>query len=160
MVSYRGLLAGAIVFAAGYAAGSCFTTAPPHLAAQQDASTQFTNEMLSSYRKSHKSVQDLSSVFKAAGRLTSVSGGINYFAASVGGTDAERDLNDGQGVDPETFAALYAELVAPSVAQHLDYDEQGRLRYKKNVIRMYSRERLRELFQQREQLEIQSADSE
>lgn len=160
MASHRTLIAGTVVFIAGYLAGHCVSVAPVELSAQQETAAQYSGEMLSAYRKSHKSVQDLASVFKAAGRMTSVSGGLNYFAVSVGGTDAEKDLNDGQGVDPETFAALYAERVAPSIAQHLDYDEQGRLRYKGNVIRMYSRERLHELFQLREQLEIQSEDAE
>ena len=74
----------------------------------------------------------------------------------MGGVNAEQDLEEGRGVDPETFAALYADMATPKIAEHLDYDEQGRLRYKKNVIRIYSKERLRTLFNQKDQLDVRS----
>ena len=81
---------------------------------------------------------------------------MNYFATSIGGIDAEKDLEEGRGVDPETFAALYAGLAVPKIAENMDSDELGRLRYKKVIIRLYSQDRLKQLFHQRDQLEVRS----
>ena len=151
------VLGGAVLFLSGLVTGTFFSQAPDSLHAQQEPSaTQYSKDLLDSYKRAYKSVRELNNLYVAGGESTSVFGGVNYFAASVGGVNAEKDLEEGRGVDPETFAALYAELASPKVAQHLDYDEQGRMRYKKNVIRIYSRDRLKLLFQQRDQLEVRS----
>jgi len=75
--------------------------------------------------------------------------GVNAFAVTTGGVDAMDDLEKGRGVDPETFAALYAGQANKEVADSLDHDDQGRLTYKNKVIRMYPVSRLKELFQER-----------
>ena len=53
-------------------------------------------------------------------------------------------------------AAQAAGKASPKIKENLDSDELGRLRYKKNVIRLYSQERLQLMFKQRDQLEIRS----
>ena len=55
------------------------------------------------------------------------------------------------GVDPETFAALYADDSTDEISAHLDRDELGRLTYKGKVIRMYSVSRLKKLYKMRTQ---------
>lgn len=160
MLRTRSVIAAAVLFAAGYAFGTSSGQSPRTLQAQQEDSTQYSQDVLQAYHKAHKSVREVTNLFVAGGQSTSASGGLNFFAASVGGIDAEKDLEEGRGVDPETFAGLYADMATPKIAEHLDHDEQGRLRYKKNVIRIYSRERLKQLFDKRDQLDIQSADSE
>jgi hypothetical protein len=72
--------------------------------------------------------------------------GLNAFATSVGGVDAMADLESAQGVDPETFAGLYAGQAVPEVAEHLAHDAQGRVTYKNRVVRLYSPTRLKQLF--------------
>jgi hypothetical protein len=72
--------------------------------------------------------------------------GLNAFATSVGGVDAIADLESGQGVDPETFAGLYAGQATPEVAEHLAHDAQGRVTYKSRVVRLYNPTRLKQLF--------------
>ncbi|RMG36248.1 MAG: hypothetical protein D6725_10970 [Planctomycetota bacterium] len=84
------------------------------------------------------------------GKYVAATKGTNVFAVTVGGLNAMEDLEKGRGVDPETFAALYAGLATDQVAAHLDRDEQGRLRYKNRVVRMYSIERLKKLFERRQ----------
>jgi len=74
---------------------------------------------------------------------------MNVFAIMVGGVDAVDDLESGRGVDPETFAALYAGEATDEVAQHLSKDEDGRLTYKNRVIRIYPITRLKKLYAQR-----------
>jgi hypothetical protein len=151
------LVSGGFLFVTGLVAGTLLSQAPPSLHAQQESQApQYSNDVLEAYKRAHKSVRELNNLFVASGDSTTVFGGVNYFAASVGGINAERDLEEGRGVDPETFAALYAEMATPRIAQHLDFDEQGRLRYKKNVIRIYSRDRLKQLFQRRDQLDVRS----
>jgi hypothetical protein len=77
--------------------------------------------------------------------------GVNAFATTVGGVDAMNDLETGRGVDPETFAGLYAGQAVAEVAEHLGKDEEGRVTYKNKVVRMYSISRLKELFAKRAQ---------
>ena len=72
--------------------------------------------------------------------------GLNAFATSVGGVDAMADLESGQGVDPETFAGLYAGQAMAEVAEHLVRDPEGRLTYKNKLVRIYNPARLKQLF--------------
>ncbi|HXY36718.1 MAG TPA: hypothetical protein VEI07_20955 [Planctomycetaceae bacterium] len=78
--------------------------------------------------------------------------GLNAFATTVGGVDAIADLESGQGVDPETFAGLYAGQAIPEVAEHLAHDAQGRVTYKSRVVRLYNPTRLKQLFAVRSEL--------
>jgi hypothetical protein len=153
MRRFHAILSTVVVFALGYAIGSFQGHSPQPLRAVQDpVGDQFSPDVLAAYKKANKGIQELNNLFIAGGQSTNAFGGLNYFAASVGGIDAERDLEEGRGVDPETFAALYADLASTKVSQHLDKDELGRLRYKKNVIRIYSRDKLKQLFDKRDQL--------
>jgi hypothetical protein len=83
--------------------------------------------------------------------------GLNTFATSVGGVDAVADLESGQGVDPETFAGLYAGQALPEIAEHLAHDAQGRVTFKNHVVRMYNPARLRQLFAARVEFSPASA---
>lgn len=161
MSKTRTLVGGGCLFLTGLVIGTLLSQTPPVLRAQQDSeTTEISKDVLEAYKRAHKAVRELNNLFVASGESTTVFGGVNYFATSVGGINAERDLEEGRGVDPETFAALYAEMATPRIAQHLDYDEQGRLRYKKNVIRIYSRDRLKQVFQRRDQLDVRSDSGE
>ena len=108
------------------------------------------------YQRFIKGSNELSDSLASESLNTLAVEGRNFFALSVGGVDALRDLEEGRGVDPETFAAIYADRATPDVTQHIDTDPEGRKRYKKNVIRMYSKERLREVFRLRDEMEIRS----
>ena len=83
--------------------------------------------------------------------------GLNAFATSVGGVDAMADLESGQGVDPETFAGLYAGQATPEVAEHLAHDAQGRVTYKSRTVRLYNPTRLKQLFAARVEFSPTSA---
>lgn len=74
---------------------------------------------------------------------------INVMAVLAGGINAVDDLEAGRGVDPETFAALYADEATDDVKQHLGKDEDGRLTYKNKVIRIYPISRLKKMHAQR-----------
>jgi len=82
-------------------------------------------------------------------RYTTVTKGNNSFAVMVGGVDAVADLEAGQGVDPETFAGLYAGQAMEEYAKFIEKDDQGRITYKGKVVRMYPISKLKKLFSQR-----------
>ena len=162
------LVSGVALFAAGFVCGHLDSAFPSTLNAQQDEPTQLTPDALTAYQKAHKAVSDLNDTFIAAGYSTAGTSDVNYFSVSVGGIDVMRDLEEGRGVDPETFAALYAfvdlevgskgasepffKRFGVEVSQHLDKDDKKRIRYKGKVVQMYSTERLNQLFDRRDDL--------
>jgi hypothetical protein len=85
----------------------------------------------------------------AESRYTPATKSLNASAIMSGGVDALADLESGRGVDPETFAALYADDAVDEVAVEIGKDEQGRLTYKGKVVRMYSVARLKQWYQER-----------
>ncbi|MCP4783795.1 MAG: hypothetical protein GY903_19680 [Fuerstiella sp.] len=126
---------------------------------------RLSGETLLLYGRVERALKDLDGFLQAIDFENSAVIGTNYFAVSVGGIDAIRDLEEGRGVDPETYAALYAGYAKPEVAKHLNLqktesttgalvlrikDADGRLRYKGTAVRLYSPTRLRSLFQRRE----------
>ena len=168
------VVCGVALFAAGFVCGQLDSAVPSTLNAQADEPAQLTPDALVAYQKARKAVSDLNDTFIAAGFSTAAASDVNYFSVSVGGIDAMRDLEEGRGVDPETFAALYAfedqELGATGkservfkrfgvdVSQHLDSDDHGSVRYKGKVVQMYSTERLNQLFKRRDELTILSSN--
>lgn len=162
------LVSGVALFAAGFVCGHLDSAFPSTLNAQLDEPAQLTPDALVAYQKARKAVSDLNDTFIAAGYSTAGTSDVNYFSVSVGGIDVMRDLEEGRGVDPETFAALYAfeeqEIGATGktepifkrfgvdVSQHLTKDDHDRIRYKGQVVQMYSTERLNQLFVRRDYL--------
>ncbi|HEY3966832.1 MAG TPA: hypothetical protein VGM05_19875 [Planctomycetaceae bacterium] len=63
--------------------------------------------------------------------------GLNTFTVLTGGGSTLDDLKSAGGVDPETFAALYAGLASDKVVVDLGRDPDGKLTYKNRVVRMY-----------------------
>ena len=148
-------LSGLSVFVAGYLAGIAGVPAT-HSGAAAEQDDRLSKETLLAYKRSRVTLNNLSDMVTSERRYRPATEGINYFALSVGGIDAMRDLEEGRGVDPETFAALYADRALPEIAEHLEMDDNNRIRYKENIVRMYSRDRLRETFRQREEIENRS----
>lgn len=135
--------------------------------ADEQLPPELSRESLLAYSRLERAILDLDGFLRAIGFQTNAFLGVNYFGVSVGGIDAIRDLEEGRGVDPETFAALYAGFAVPSIAQHLNLErdmtgggraslrissQDGRLRYKGAAIRLYSRQKLAELFNRRASL--------
>lgn len=145
-----------VVFAAGYLVGSADTVTVPQVkAAQEDQ--RMTADALLLYKQTLQELDKLGDTLIAEGRLNAATDGDNFFALSVGGIDAIRQLEEGRGVDPETFAALYAGRAIPDVSEHLTFDANGRLRYKGNIVRIYSRDRLKTMFRLRDELRNRAA---
>lgn len=86
---------------------------------------------------------------RQAGKYNAITDGTNAFLILSGGGDAMVDLESGNGVDPETFAALYAGKAIPEVADKLGTDDEGRVTYNDKPITLYSRSRLKRMFAER-----------
>ena len=146
-------------------------TGLPSLAgAQQDRfDKELSPDTLLAYARFERGMKDLDGFLTANRFQVPAFSGLNYLGVSVGGIDAVRDLEESRGVDPETFAALHAGFALPEVGRHLNLKKEivlggnvklridaadGRLRYKDSAVRMYSADRLRELFERRSTFQV------
>ena len=143
------ILGSFLLFGAGYLLGTAETSLTPRAHAQNadDApQIELADEARSKIHESELALQDAMDALQNEGRYEAITDGINSFLVLTGGGSALEDLESGQGVDPETFAALYAGLAVPEIGDHLAKDAQGRLTYKGKVVRMYSESRLTDAF--------------
>ncbi|MFQ5732947.1 MAG: hypothetical protein ACE5KM_13485 [Planctomycetaceae bacterium] len=133
----------------GYALGTMRLLEPSRAAAQQPAAETADTKIKAAY----KALSDAQQALAQRGAFRGATQGVNAFAVTVGGVDAIRDLNEGRGVDPETFAALYAGEANDEVKKSLRMDDDRNvLTYKGKVVRMYSIDRLKKLFRKRDDL--------
>jgi hypothetical protein len=138
---------GLILF--GYVLGSSQSGHPSILRAEPQAESQsesLPTAISARLRETDRALSDTMQVLADEKRYVPAIQGLNAFATSAGGVDAIADLESGQGVDPETFAGLYAGRALAEVAEHLGRDAEGHMTYKNKVVRMYSPTRLRSLF--------------
>lgn len=84
--------------------------------------------------------------------------GLNPYAVNVGGLNAVADLERGLGVDPVTFAGLYAGQAHEPIQRRLAKDEQGRLTFDGRLIRLYPISRFKQL--EAERLKLRVTDQE
>lgn len=136
--------------ALGYVLGSggLFWTA----AAQDQSPTGQTDELTLKIRAAHEALAAAQQMLEGQGAYVPAIKGLNSMAVTAGGLNAVEDLETGRGVDPETFAGLYAGRATDAVKAELSFDEQGRLLYKSKLVRLYPISRLRHLFDERDRL--------
>lgn len=140
-----------------------------NMAQAQDDEEHFelSPEVIAQYGRFFRMVQDIDGFLHAIQFENPAIIGPNFFAVSVGGIDAINDLEEGRGVDPETFAGLYAGFALPHVSAHLNTElirgggmkilsADGRLRYKGTVVRLYSPEHMRSLFARRKEFQSEN----
>jgi len=143
----RSLLACALV-GLGYFLGA--SQGDVHQAARaQGAAAGPGQESTKAITEAQTALQAAKTALAAEGRYNMATKSLNVSAILSGGTDAVADLEAGRGVDPETFAALYADDATDEIVPELSKDEQGRLTYKGKVVRMYSVARLKQFYQER-----------
>jgi len=133
---------------AGYVVGSLQLGRPSLLRADQQ-SEPLPNAIRDRLRDTDRNISETMQVLQDEKRYLPAIQGLNAFATSVGGVDAVADLESGQGVDPETFAGLYAGQALAEVAEHLARDGEGHMTYKNKIVRIYSSTRLKQLFAMR-----------
>ena len=143
-------MAAAALVAFGYFLGANGVVSSNSVNAQEAAAADTpSDEAVEKIEAVYSALQGAVDALAQEGRYKPVTKGINVFAITVGGIDAQKDLDNGRGVDPETFAALYADQAIDEVQEFLDRDEQNRLTYKGKVVRMYPISRLKARYQER-----------
>ena len=70
----------------------------------------------------------------------------------MGGIDVQNNLTQKHAIDPESFAAIFAEKVAPEFADAFVVTANGRVLYNGEEVRLYSMAELERGFKVRERL--------
>ena len=142
-------IAGALtLLAIGYALGASQILTPSLLLAQggrgrsrpaadAQAAQALTDETKAKIKAAADALKSAMEALVVENRYASAIKGVNTFTVLTGGGNSEADLQSNVGVDPETFAGLYAGLASDSIVADLGRDPEGRLTYKGRVIRMY-----------------------
>ncbi|WP_165700811.1 hypothetical protein [Alienimonas californiensis] len=84
-----------------------------------------------------------------SGHYVPAANGVNAFVTFAGGYDVLTSLENGRGVDPETYAALEAGFAPQAVLSELGRDGSGRLTYKNRLVRLLPKETLRAMYLRR-----------
>jgi hypothetical protein len=148
MRRYQTLLFGAAMLLLGYLIGAGGMLRSPTAEAQDDDS-KAAAESENKIRDVQNALQVAMEELRQVGKYNAITDGINSFLVLSGGGDAMADLDSGNGVDPETFAAIYAGKAIPEVADKLGTDDEGRVTYNDKPITIYSRSRLQRMFAER-----------
>jgi hypothetical protein len=141
----------AMLIGLGYVLGSLDGLKLPRLFAQQEPAAA-SEEAAKKIQAAYDALRSAMDSLKQESLYNPATKGLNSYAILAGGVDAVKDLDDGKGVDPETFAALYAGDAIDSVAESLSYDDEGRLTYKNKPVRIYPISRLKKVYAQRQEL--------
>ncbi|QDV50111.1 hypothetical protein [Gimesia fumaroli] len=139
------VVVGLLLISVGYILGASQSFQSTTLHAQQNSGTP-TEETEDKIKRGVKQLVEAQLALEQENFMRTATKGLNAFAVSCGGVNAMDDLEAGNGVDPETFAGLYAGLAKPDVAAQLGRDDQGRITYKNKIVRMYPVSRLKKLF--------------
>jgi hypothetical protein len=134
---------GAAMLGLGYLAGSAGLPLSGRVTAQDK------NPVDDKIKIAHQALNEAADALKTENRYDAVTSGTNAFLVLAGGGNAREDLNGSNGVDPETFAALYADKAIPEIKDQLSFDDQKRLTFNGKVIQMYSKSRLSQVYAER-----------
>jgi hypothetical protein len=133
----------------GYILGTTGAFGPRSLRAQAAAEGGPSAESLTKLKEAFAAIKNAAETLEQENLYVPATTTLNVYSVMAGGLNAVQDLEDGRGIDPETFATLYAGEAKPEVKEHLDFDEQGRLTYKGKVVRIYSKQRMKKIIQDR-----------
>lgn len=159
-MAMRGLIGGGLL-ALGYFLGTLDVLTPQQAGAQAEpAPSPLSDDSKTKIKDAHAALAAAMTALQTDQLYNPATKGVNAFAVTAGGVDAIADLESGRGVDPETFAGLYAGDAVDEVAQHLGRDEEGRLTYKNRVVRMYPISRLKRMLAERARLSGADPDAE
>jgi hypothetical protein len=140
---------GAAMLAVGYLLGATGAWESGRVTAQDARVSASVRDKIIA---ANNALQQAADALKSEGGYNAVTEGVNAFLVLTGGGDAQQDLESGLGVDPETFAALYADRAIPEIQENLARDADNRLTYNGKVVQMYSKSRLQRLYAERTKL--------
>ncbi len=102
-----------------------------------------SNESIKEIKAAHESLAQAMETLKLEGNYVPATEGVNSYLVLTGGGNAIEDLEQGTGVDPVTFAALYAGMATEEISDDLSWDDSDRLLYKNKLVRIFSVEKLK-----------------
>ena len=146
----RTLAAFALVFAGGALFGRLGDPSAAFAQDDADQPAELSEAAVNEVRASVRALETARDELEASDAYRTVTTGVNPFLVLSGGGDAMADLESENGVDPETFAALYAGRATDEVKEMLSVDDDGRLLFKGKAIRMYSIEKLKAVYAERD----------
>ena len=149
MHRYRNLFGMLALVGLGYILGATQAVRFPLAFAQESLGTP-SDESIKKIEDANDKLKSALESLRQEGLYKPVINGLNSYAVLAGGLDSRRDLEEGKGVDPVTFAALYAGDALDEIAVDISRDEEGRLTYKNKVVRIYPVSRLKKIHQQRQ----------
>lgn len=152
-MKFKTLAFGLALMTVGYWCGSGSISVQSQLTAQ-DGDAGLSEETAVKVQAAHESLKSAMDALQQDGKYEGLSDAPNSFLILSGGGNAMEDLQSGLGVDPESFAALHARRVKPEVLDALTTDDQGRLLYNDQLVRLYSRSRLEKMFAERSKLSL------
>jgi hypothetical protein len=146
----------ALLLGAGYLCGVVHTAIR---SAGAQPGTELSESTADKVREANAALQSAMQSLESENRYVGITIGPTAFLVLSGGGDAQADLESGNGVDPETFAALYAAmsiegedgLIDPTIKEALALDAEGRVTYNGEVVKLYNRQTLQEYFASRVQ---------
>jgi hypothetical protein len=137
---------GGAMLALGYLLGATGAWDSGKLTAQEAGVTNTVKDRIVA---ANTALQQAADALKSETQYEAVTEGVNAFLVLSGGGNALTDLQSGTGVDPETFAALYAGQALPEIQENLAFDDENRLTYNGTVVQLYSKSRLQRLYAER-----------
>ncbi|HCS53955.1 hypothetical protein [Rubinisphaera sp.] len=144
-----------LLLGVGYLLGSNGTfqlatsVAQPPLNTDDDSNqaVDLANETVKQIQVANATLGQAMESLRLEGKYNPATTGMNPYLILTGGGDAIADLEAGIGVDPITFAELYAGMALHEVGDEITRDQQNRLLYKNKLIRMYSVERMKKRYE-------------
>lgn len=159
MTKFKLLALSLAMWTVGYWCGQgAWPVASSQLTAQ-DGAAGLSDETSGKIKAAHESLKAAMDALQQDGKYEGISDTPNAYLILAGGGNAMEDLQSGQGVDPESFAALYSKAVKPEILDSLTTDDQGRVLYNDQLVRLYSRTRLEKMAAERTKLSLVGGDS-
>ena len=142
-------LVAAGALSAAFLAGRYSDAAVPQPAAFAQQEEPLDDAVVVRIKEGFDALRRAQVALEQSGRYKPAANGVNSFVTLAGGYDVLNSLQNGRGVDPETYAALEAGFAPQTVLGDLGRDRSGRLTYKDQVVRLLPRETIRKLYLRR-----------
>lgn len=152
------IVSGVTLLLTGYILGASGVLSPQALFAQADPAAKkadkakapaielnLTDDVRAKIQAAATALNAAKDALTQENLYNSATKGVNAYAILTGGCNSMNDLESGRGVDPDTFAALYAGLAEDAIVSKLGRDPEDRLTYNGKLIRMYPITRLKGL---------------
>lgn len=120
--------------------------------------TTESQELTRRYEELQPILADLETALRSETNMNAIIGGLSgqhYFGYSVGGIDVVSELNQRRAIDPETYAAVFADRISVDYADSFSIRD-GRVFFQDNEVSLYAPETLESFFRRRQRLALRT----